>query len=302
MFCAQGFFVHLQVSAAAHQHHDVAVGGAACLTFVVDRPIAGDGLQHVGELRGFFLACAFFGFVSRSRQRIAQNQRRILCCFFLAVLRNRQWQYHHIAGQVGVLGGVRFEIHETLRMVGEYGIHRSQHGRRIAAGVVVVQLVRGKMFFQVFARHAEQPRIGTAKAVDGLLGIADDEHGGLRLDRHRGIEPRAQDLPLQRIGVLELVQQHMAVTAVEFVLHGLGVFALLQQAAQLPFQIGEIHLLLLRLERLIAFQEGNTAMQHGFVQAIGLLFGERVAHFLQATKQRSRALPEMLQHPVSWSV
>jgi len=38
----------------------------------------------------------------------------------------------------------------------------------------------------------------------------------------------------------------------------------------------------LLLERLIALKQRHAAVQHRFVQAIGLLHGERVAHGLQA--------------------
>jgi len=76
---AQCFLVHREVGAAAHQHHDVAPGRAACFAIPVHGPITDDGFQQVGELHGFFLACTFFCFISRCGQRIAQNERRILC-------------------------------------------------------------------------------------------------------------------------------------------------------------------------------------------------------------------------------
>jgi len=195
-----------------------------------------------------------------------------------------QRQHQHMARQFLLVRLVLDEF-EAVRLFAEHGVHSIHHRLRIAPREAVAQRCSREMFVQVFARHAEQARIGAAEAVDGLLGIADDEHGGLRFHRNRRIEPCAQYLPLQRIGVLELVQQHMAVAAVELVLHGLGVLALLQQAAQLPFQIGEIHLLLLGFERLITLKEGDAAMQHRLVEAIGLLLGLRVAHVLQTGLQ-----------------
>ena len=171
---------------------------------------------------------------------------------------------------------------EAFRLIAEHCVHCFDDGRRIAARVIVVQFLRCKIFLQVIARHAEQARVGAAEAVDGLLGIADDEYRRLRFHRHRRIEPGAHDLPLQRIGILELVEQHVAVAAIELVLHRLGMFAALQQAAQLPLQVGEIHLLPVRLQCLITFEQSDAAMEHRFVEAISLLLGKRVAHFLQA--------------------
>jgi hypothetical protein len=66
----------------------------------------------------------------------------------------------------------------------EYGIYRIDYRLRIAAREAVAQRRGGEMLLQIFARHTEQTRIGTAEAVDGLLGVADDEYGGLRIDRH----------------------------------------------------------------------------------------------------------------------
>ena len=227
------------------------------------------------------MACTLFRFGSPRGQRIAQKQRPITQRFILFhPFGNGQRQHPHMARQF-LLMGLMFDELKVVRLCAEHGVHRIDHGLRIAPRQAVAQRRGSEMFLQIFARHAEQARIGTTEAVDGLPGITDDEHGGLRLHRHRRIEPRAQDLPLQRVGVLKLVQQHMAVAAVKFVLHGLGVFALLQQTAQLPFQIGEIHLLLLRLECLVAPEQGHTAMQHRLVETIGLLLDEGVAHVLQ---------------------
>ncbi len=94
-----------------------------------------------------------------------------------------------------------------------------------------------------------------------------------------------QYLPLQRVGVLKFVQQHMLVAAIQLVLHVLGAIAPVEQAAYLPFQIGEIHLLRAQLQFLVVFQQRRAAMQRGPVHAQGVAFGQRIAHRLQLAEQ-----------------
>jgi hypothetical protein len=72
-------------------------------------------------------------------------------------------------------------------------------------------------------RGAEHARVGAAKAVDALLGVAHDEDAGRVQPAAAGAgvarQPGVQRLPLQRVGVLELVDQQMAHARVQALLH-----------------------------------------------------------------------------------
>ena len=70
----------------------------------------------------------------------------------------------------------------------------------------------------------------------------------------------------------------MPVTAIQFVLHVLGTIALVQQAANLPFQIGKIHLLLTLLELLKMRQQLGSATQHSLIQAHNFFLDQGVTH------------------------
>ena len=89
--------------------------------------------------------------------------------------------------------------------------------------------------------NAEQARFGATKTIDRLLGVADHEDARPRRVRI-GIEPRTQNLPLQGIGVLELVQQHMLVTRIETGLQERCRFFVAQQFEHLPLRVDKIDL------------------------------------------------------------
>jgi hypothetical protein len=77
--------------------------------------------------------------------------------------------------------------------------------------------------------------VGTAKGVDGLLRVADQHQGAVAVER------ALQDLPLNRVGVLELVDQHDPVAAAHpcaGVLAGLGVG---QGVAQVHEEVVVVH-------------------------------------------------------------
>ena len=107
--------------------------------------------------------------------------------------------------------------------------------------------------------NAEQARFGATKTIDRLLGVADHEDARPRRVRI-GIEPRTQNLPLQRIGVLELVQQHMLVTRVETGLQERRGLFVAQQLEHLPLRVDKIDLPPRLLERVDMRQERR---EHG---------------------------------------
>jgi hypothetical protein len=114
---------------------------------------------------------------------------------------------------------------------------------------------------QEIRRRGEHPRLAAAEAVDRLLGVAHHEH------RHRAVgaarlgEPGRQRLPLQRIGVLEFVEQEMAVARVQLQRQRGRVFLAGEQAAGQPFGVGEVDHALLRLGVLIGGEQRVAEQQ-----------------------------------------
>ena len=185
-----------------------------------------------------------------------------------------------MTGQVKMVSDMLLEIREAVGMFGEHAVHRSQYRRGVTPRLVLRQMMRAEFAFQKSAHIAEQARIGATEAVDGLLGVAHHKHCWPRVHCRRCGEPRLQYLPLQRVGVLEFVQQHVAVAAIQLVLHVLGAIALVEHAAHLPFQIGEIHLLLSQFQFLIMFQQRCAAMQRRLVHAQRFEFGKFILRCL----------------------
>ena len=63
--------------------------------------------------------------------------------------------------------------------------------------------------------------VGAAEGVDRLLGIADED------ERHAALAERAaHDVPLDRVGVLELVDEHDAVALAQALRRGVAARAL----------------------------------------------------------------------------
>ena len=67
---------------------------------------------------------------------------------------------------------------------------------------------------QIIGCHREQARLGTAEAINRLFGVTNEKNTGARRIGI-GIEPGQQNLPLQGVGVLKLVEQHMAVPRIQ---------------------------------------------------------------------------------------
>ncbi len=106
-------------------------------------------------------------------------------------------QPHAVVGRADVVHG---DAPVAQRRAGEDGVERVEQ-RRVAAPVdgqrgVVRRRLRG---LQV------ADDVGAAEGVDRLLRVADQHQRGV------AVEGEPQDVPLHRVGVLELVDQHDAV-------------------------------------------------------------------------------------------
>ena len=92
----------------------------------------------------------------------------------------------------------------------------------------------------------EQGDVGAPETVDGLLGIADDEqlagletHGAPVVGGGAPLGQQEDDLRLQRVGVLELVDQQIVESRLK---GGAHVAPPQQQVAGLAEQVGEVEL------------------------------------------------------------
>ena len=124
------------------------------------------------------------------------------------------------------------------RVVPEQGVHGGHDAGRGAA-------VFGKVVPPVFRYVAGGGRVGLdvapAEGVDGLLGVADEKDGDARIPVKEGA---AEDFVLDRIGVLELVDEHGAVLLAQRGDQGRGGGAVRpQRLAQAKEHVAEVRLL-----------------------------------------------------------
>ena len=94
-------------------------------------------------------------------------------------------------------------------------------------------------------------RLGAAKAVDALLGVTHDEHAGRSRAPARARiarQPRVQRLPLQRIGVLKLIDQQVANAGIEPLLHPAGENGVGQHDQRCALYIVHVHPAVLLLD------------------------------------------------------
>ena len=90
---------------------------------------------------------------------------------------------------------------------------------RIAPCVVAAEQITLQTLTHKILRRPEHLRLCTAKTVNALLGVAHDEHAGRPAGPAITAQPRRQGLPLQGVGVLELVNQEVPHACVQPFLH-----------------------------------------------------------------------------------
>ena len=163
------------------------------------------------------------------------------------------------------------KVHQAFELcLRHHRVHSGQYLRRIAPGVVAGQAHTLQRAADKALRGAEYLRLGAAKTVNALLGVAHNEHArpGTAARPRVAVQPGRQSLPLQRVGVLKLVNQQVA--------HG-GIQALLHPGPQL--RVGQQH-------------QGGT-LQIGHVDPAALAFdgGKRLKQHTDQTHQALVVLP-----------
>jgi len=121
-------------------------------------------------------------------------------------------------------GGVVTKARRLLLRLGlpHDGVDGGNHALRVAARVVAAQEVTTQAIAHKCLCGDKDLRLGAAKAVDALLGVAHDEHAGCGRAAARARiarQPGMQRLPLQRVGVLKLIDQQVANARIQPLLH-----------------------------------------------------------------------------------
>ncbi|MNX27287.1 hypothetical protein D3C86_573720 [compost metagenome] len=204
-----------QPAAAARQHHDLA-----------RRRAVGDALRDPARgLLAFLLQQLFFGQHARRDEAVAPVQHAVVGRrggrrgVERVAVDGGQLQQLAVVAALGGVGAVAVELAGRLR--GQHrAVDEAHHGTRVAVRVVAVEQFAAEPFAHELLGGDEHLRLGSAEAVDALLGVAHDEHARRAAARTRvGAEPAVERLPLQRVGVLELVDQQVRDARVEPLLH-----------------------------------------------------------------------------------
>ena len=212
--------------------------------------------EPAGGLLAFKGDEAFFGFELGRGEAVAPCGGVCLCvvcagfsvcvgvggCFGFFIGARDLGQCQHVAAVLGLRGVGAVLAHQAVCMCCEHvGIDCSDDGLCVAAGVVATQCVAFEGFLHKRAGGAEDFGVGTAKAVDALLGVAHDKHAG-RLPRARvALQPCVQGLPLQGVGVLKFVYEQVAHAGIEPLLHPCAQMAVLQQHAGGAFYVVHVN-------------------------------------------------------------
>ena len=179
------------------------------------------------DLAGFAGAQGFFRHFARGGEAVTPRIGTGLGSCFGRAGDGRQ--FAHATRQLRT-GGVRAKALVTVKLHGVQhgGVDGGNHPGGVAPGVVAAQQITTQPVAHKSLGRLEHLRLGAAKAVNALLGVAHNEHAGRRgplraaaATARAGVaaEPRPQCLPLQRVGVLKFVNQQMLDARVQPLLH-----------------------------------------------------------------------------------
>ena len=133
------------------------------------------------------------------------------------------------------------EIHVLTRChrLLHHGVHRLDHRRCATARVIAAQQIPAQPLNDEGLCGLEHLGFGAPEAVNRLLGIANQKHAGrfARPGARIGGQPAVQRLPLQRIGVLEFVDEQLAHTGIHALLHPARELGIPQQPLGCGLQI-----------------------------------------------------------------
>ncbi|MNM79164.1 hypothetical protein D3C81_910890 [compost metagenome] len=257
---AQRAFVVGQMGLAAHQQVHVPPAGRPRGIAFPDGHVIAHMVQPGGHAPAFLVAQGIALPCARLGQRVAVGRgvgRRLGFQPFIGRFLDQRQQPDRPAGlaQGRGLGFIQRITTLGARMV-EHGVDPVQHLGTVAPRAIGPQHGGAEIGLQHGARRAEQAGVGATETVDRLLGIAHQEHGRLLAKALVAGQPALQDPPLERIGVLELVEQQVLVARVQPHLQVGGGLLVGHQPGRQPFEIREIHRALVVLVALVALEQG----------------------------------------------
>ena len=124
----------------------------------------------------------------------------------------------------------------------------------IAPGVVAAKHVAPQALHNKFFGRHEHLRFRPAKAVNALLGVTHDEDTRSLPGPCVAGQPGTQRLPLQGIGVLKFVDQHMAHPRVQALLHPAAEHGVGHQRQRSALQVSHIDPTTLTFQRGVILQ------------------------------------------------
>ncbi len=290
-----------QSSPFARQHHDVgglqaSARSLRCRTGKLLRN-PGGGLARLQRAQGFFRL------FTRGAEAVApfgcgRPIRPIRCIVRIALVARRAGrprygrQFAH-GPHFGGTGGVSAKTLVTVRLarISHHCVHGGNHLAGVAPGVVTVEQIPPQAIAHKSLCRLEHLRFSAAEPVNALLGVPHDEDAGRR-GTSTGIttEPRAQRLPLQRIGVLKLVDQQMLDAGVEALLHPAREHGVTQHHQGGSLDVIHVDPAVLALERRKLLQQHPAEARHTLLVLPGRM--------LRPSRRHAQHQPLRRAHPL----
>ena len=237
-----------QTGAFARQGHDLA--GLQAGLVVRAGNLSGDPR---GGLPCFERAPGFLRQLTRGGQAVAPTfvWRGCIVTVLISRCAPRYWRQAAQAAGLGGGGGVQAKAFVAVGFGGRshHGVDGVYHPYRVAAGVVAGQQVAAQGVDHKGLRGDEDLWLGPAEAVNALLRVTHQEHAGGRPCAPVPAEPGRQRLPLQRIGVLKLVNHQVFDAGVQPLLHPAGQHRVAQHALGGALYVVHVHPLAGMFER-----------------------------------------------------
>ena len=187
----------------------------------------------------------------------------------------------------------------SLHSVQHGSIHGVNDSRRVAPRVVTTQHITPQTVAHKGFGGLEHLRLGAAKAVNALLGVAHNEHAGgsgprcptATAARARvAAKPRLERLPLQRVGVLKFVNQQMLDARVQPLLHPACQQRVAQHDLRSTFHIIHVNPIALALERAVLGNQQPGEARHALLVAPGRVLRPGRHHALHQVLRFTNAL------------
>ena len=219
------------------------------------------------------------GVVRLSRQGSIGSVWRVVLAGLGRARDGRQAQHAAGGGGFGGVAAVAVPRALFLRLL-HHGVDGADDGRGVAPGVVAGQQVAAQAVANEGLCRAEHLRLGAAEAVDALLGVAHDEHAR-RLTR-AGVarQPGVQRLPLQRVGVLEFVDQQVFDARVQPLLHPTAEHRVGQQHLRGAFDVVHVHPAARALDHPVFGEQAAREAGHALLMEPGGVLGLGGQHVL----------------------